>query len=162
MVYIEEIRSGRIPHALKCALPPAAHRGPSNWTDLHPTRVVLPATRSDGSAADTANAPPYGSRYQLDPTIDVTTLASDFDTQVVLKCLQEFGAYDTDNTGGGGMALYGSSPRSQVPGYPFRPGTPNGGEQHRVRQADQRRHVPFEDRAACGVGDVGESGVDRG
>jgi hypothetical protein len=127
MVYIEEIRSGRIPHALKCALPPAAHRGPSNWTDLHPTRVVLPATRSDGSAADTANAPPYGSRYQLDPTIDVTTLASDFDTQVVLKCLQEFGAYDTDNTGGGGMALYGSSPRSQVPGYPFRPGTPNGG-----------------------------------
>lgn len=129
MILIRELKAGRIPHALKCAMPNGAHRGPDDIAQIHHSRTVLPATRSDGSAADNASTPPYGSHYQLDPSLDVTTLSGgDKDVATVLRCLQEFGMYDTDSNGAGNpVGLYAQCKRAEQPGYPFRPGTPNDG-----------------------------------
>jgi hypothetical protein len=80
-----EVAQGRIDHALAIAY------------DYPSPEWIYPASKSDGKNT-TIDAVPEGTRFQLDPSFDVSTL-SDPVARMVARALQEYGAYVIDNSG---------------------------------------------------------------
>jgi hypothetical protein len=101
LIRVEEIKAGRIDHALVIAYPGIRNR-----------YFTPPAsTPSNGSGADVGV--PCGGRLQYDPSIDVTTLGLTRAGQMILKALQEYGAYVGDYSGA--LSLYAeNSPDAQA------------------------------------------------
>jgi hypothetical protein len=103
LIWPEELRSGRIDHALVFAYPFTSRNGP-----------VPPATRSDGGGTE-VNALPIGARVVLDPAVDLATLALTPTELMVAEALQKYGMILADS--GGGLSLFAVHPQS----YPADP-----------------------------------------
>lgn len=101
LIRVEEIKAGRIDHALVIGYPGIQNR-----------YFTPPAsTPSNGSGADIGV--PCGGRLQYDPSVDVTTLGLSRAGQMILKALQEYGAYVGDYSGA--LSLYAeNSPDAQT------------------------------------------------
>ena len=82
-----ELQAGRIRHALAVNV-------------VHATRgtQVPPANRSDGNS-NASDAIPEGTRFRLDPSIDVTKLGLPPGGVAIARALQEYGMYVTDKSG---------------------------------------------------------------
>jgi hypothetical protein len=91
----EEIRQGRIEHALSITMPYTR----KNY-------IACPATHTDGKYSD-SNAIPEGACIQLDPTFDVDAQSWPTWEKIIAKALQTYGAYVSDT--GGTIAIYGQS-----------------------------------------------------
>ena len=98
MVWPEELRRGRIDHALVFAYPHTRSGGP-----------VSPATSSDGRTT-LAAALPEGARVQLDPALDLNSLKLTAHERTIAKALQRYGMFLGDT--GGSLALYAVNPQS--------------------------------------------------
>jgi hypothetical protein len=84
-----EVKQGRIDHALAMALGGAVKAGTSH---------VFPATKSDGTGG--AGGVPEGSRYQLDPSINVNTMCGSSPVALMMaRAMQKYGVYVVDNSG---------------------------------------------------------------
>lgn len=88
----DELRSGRIPHAISFGLDGSA-------MDQLP---ALPAYTTD--PGNPPGGVPNGSRIQLDPSYDVDGSSAGEEAKVILKALQEFGGFIVERTSG--FALY--------------------------------------------------------
>jgi hypothetical protein len=91
----EEIAQGHIDHALAITTPYTRHG-----------YIACPASNSDGTQHD-GNALPMGAHVQLDPSINVSSLAIPGWQKVIAVALQQYGAYVVDT--GGSLALSGES-----------------------------------------------------
>lgn len=80
-----DVTSGSINHALACAAPKSLI-GPA----------ISPATTSDGSGGSAAM--PMGSRLQLDPSVDLSTLPLEPGEAMVARALQQYGCYVVDSS----------------------------------------------------------------
>ena len=89
-IWPDELRRGRIKHALVFAFPHTKAGGP-----------VPPATSSDGDSTH-PGAIPEGARLQLDPELDLDTLSLAPWQRTIARALQEYGMYlgDTGDTVG--------------------------------------------------------------
>lgn len=89
-IWPDELRRGKIEHALVFAFPHTKAGGP-----------VPPATSSDGHSTH-PGAIPEGARLQLDPELDLDTLALKPWQRTIARALQEYGMYlgDTGDTVG--------------------------------------------------------------
>lgn len=84
-----EVKQGRIDHALAMALGGAVKAG---------TTHVFPATKSDGTGG--AGGVPEGTRYQLDPSLDVDKVCASSPVGAMMaRAMQRFGVYVVDNSG---------------------------------------------------------------
>ena len=99
MIWPDELRNGRIDHALLFSYNYTKSGGP-----------VSPATESDGESLS-ADAIPEGARIQLDPTLNLDTLNLTPYEKTIAKALQEYGMILGDNSGGG-ISLYAVHPMS--------------------------------------------------
>ena len=90
-----ELHAGRIDHALAVNVVHAAEG-----------TQVAPANRTDGDSTD-PDAIPEGTRFRLDPSIDVTTLGLPAGGLAIARALQEYGMYVTDRAGA--VVLMGES-----------------------------------------------------
>jgi hypothetical protein len=104
LVWPDELRSGRIPHALLFAFPLTGAGGP-----------VAPATESNGRTTS-SDALPMGARLALDPTLDLATLGLTPAELTIAKALQEYGMILGDTSDG--FTLYAADPRS-FPADPY-------------------------------------------
>ena len=86
LIHPEEIAQGRIDHALAFFIPRTAGKHES---------YVWPAQGTDGTSTN-ANAIPLGSRIQLDPSLNVETLAISPGAKVIARALQEYGGWIGD------------------------------------------------------------------
>jgi hypothetical protein len=91
LIRTEEIDAGRIDHALVIAYPGLR----SGW---------FTAPASTGSATGTPAGIPCGGRIQLDPSIDVQSLPGSRSAKIILRALQQYGAYVGDYAGS--ISLY--------------------------------------------------------
>jgi PKD repeat protein len=83
-----EIAQGRIEHALAFA-----------YHTNRLGRCVYPASNTDGKV-DQLDVLPEGARLRLDPTLDVETIPGlDRTGRIIARALQEYGAYNIDNSG---------------------------------------------------------------
>ena len=82
-----ELHAGRIDHTLAVNV-------------VHATKgtQVAPANRTDGDSTD-PDAIPEGTRFRLDPSIDVTKLGLPAGGVTIARALQEYGMYVTDKSG---------------------------------------------------------------
>lgn len=104
LIWPDELRSGKIDHALVFAYPFTRKGGP-----------VAPATRSDGRTDD-PTALPIGSRMILDPSIDVDALGLSPQDLTIAHTLQRYGMFLADTSGG--FTLYAVNPQS-FPADPY-------------------------------------------
>ena len=90
-----ELHAGRIDHTLAVNV-------------VHATAgtQVAPANRTDGDSTD-PDAIPEGTRFRLDPSIDVTTLGLPAGGVAIARALQDYGMYVTDRSGA--VVLMGES-----------------------------------------------------
>ena len=93
LIRVDEVKSGRIPHALMFAYPGARTDG-----------FISPASTAS-PPADIADAPeptgmPLGARIQLDPAFDVEGSALSREGKIIARALQEYGAYLGESAGG--------------------------------------------------------------
>ena len=88
----EEIKQGRIEHALVFAYNAPKHRA-----------YVYPASNSDGKSTR-PGAIPEGAGLLLDPSLDIDSLGLKPAAKIIAKALQEYGMYLGD--GAGGFACY--------------------------------------------------------
>ncbi len=96
LMRISELRSGQIDHALALAIPAAA-KG----------RFVYPAQRGDG--VDTRpNAIPEGTRFRLDPKLDINALQLPPTTRMMALAAQRFGIIVRDQSGS--VSFYSEDP----------------------------------------------------
>lgn len=98
LVFPEELRRGRIEHALVFSFPHVAAGGP-----------VAPATASDGTSRR-RDAIPEGARLQLDPRLDLDTLRLSRAERTIARALQVYGMYLGDR--GGAVGLYAAHPQA--------------------------------------------------
>jgi hypothetical protein len=102
LIRVEEIQAGRIDHALVIAYP-----------GIQAGHYMSPAS----TPSAIGNAPggvgvPCGGRFQYDPSVDVTTLGLSRAGQIIVRALQEYGAYVGDFSGA--LSLYAeNSPAAQ-------------------------------------------------
>lgn len=87
-VNIAEARSGHIDHALALAIP-----DPAPWHD-----VSWPAQRSDGSSGSQSSIP-EGTRFRLDPSIDVASLHLSPIATMIARAAQQYGFIVSDKSG---------------------------------------------------------------
>jgi len=107
----EDLRAGRIPHALIFGYPRTA-------SDVH----VPPATKTDGRSTG-PEAIPMGTRVQLDPSLDLDTLDLSPYERTIARALQEYGMILGDS--GGSLSLYAVHPQS-YPSDPYAGILPGG------------------------------------
>ncbi len=107
LVWPEEIQQGKINHALFFSLDDFLVKGGG---------PVRPASESDGGSTE-QYALPEGGRIQLDPSIDVDSLALSPAEKVIAKAMQEYGMILGDN--GGGIQLYAARPNNYDWGNTF-------------------------------------------
>jgi len=105
VVRVEEIARGRIDHALV-------------FSTNNPCRDDhrYPATKTDGDSSR-ADCVPEGARVQLDPSIDLDTVALTSAERTIATALQIYGAYAVD-TGGAPMAFYFEVASDSTPSHP--------------------------------------------
>lgn len=101
LVWPEELDSGVIDHALFFSIDDLFVRGGG---------PIRPATESDGESSYEWSLP-EGARLQLDPSIDVSSLALSPGEKVIARAMQEYGMFLGDR--GGGFSLYGLNPINQ-------------------------------------------------
>ena len=101
LIRMEEIQAGKIDHALVIAYP-----------GVQTTGFTPPAsTPSTGIGAD--YGVPCGGRFQFDPSVDITKLGLSRSGQIIVRALQEYGAYVGDYSGA--LSLYAeNSPAAQA------------------------------------------------
>jgi hypothetical protein len=87
MIRIDEVRAGRIDHALALALP-QNRKGVVRW----------PAQRTDGSSTSPA-AIQEGMRFRLDPTLDIAALNLPRMTRLMAEAAQRYGIVVRDTSG---------------------------------------------------------------
>ncbi len=95
LITVDEIRAGRIEHALVLGYPgirsryftPPASTAQAAFPGISPTEGI-----------------PCGGRIQLDPSIDVNTLGLSNTGRIIARALQEYGAFIGD--GNGSISLY--------------------------------------------------------
>ena len=104
-IFPEELRAGRINHALSFAMNHTKAGGP-----------VLPATGSDGWST-LLGAIPEGARVQLDPNLDLDSLNLKPWQKTIARALQEYGMYLFDT--GGAFSLYAEHAGSTSIPYPW-------------------------------------------
>lgn len=104
LIWPNELRSGRIDHALFFAYPFTRSGGP-----------VSPATASDGRVND-SGALPEGARLQLDPNLDLDQLDLMPYQRTIAKAMQTYGIVLGDT--GGAFGLYAVG-RQGFPGNPY-------------------------------------------
>jgi len=115
----EELRAGRIEHALVLAYPHVRSR-----------YYVQPASTSQAhipGQAEPNRGVPCGGRIQLDPTLDLTTLGLSRSGQIIARALQEYGAYVGDFSGAISLNADGSDAAQTE----YRTGLLNTNELHR-------------------------------
>lgn len=100
MITQEEIRRGRIDHAMYLGI-----MAPARFD-----RISWPANRSDGNSAD-PDALMIGQRLRLDPSIDVSTLDLTPVGRTVAKAAQEYGFIVSDSAGAVGVVTEAGSPQ---------------------------------------------------
>jgi hypothetical protein len=98
LIWPDELRDGRIPHALVFAYPFTRERV-----------IVGDATRTDGRSRTGATLP-IGAHLRLDPTINIDALGLPPTERTVAKALQEFGMVLADTSAG--FTLYAAHPQS--------------------------------------------------
>ena len=118
-ITVDEMRAGVINHALAMGVPNTA------------LRFVAPATYTDGK---TGGGIPIGTRYQLDPSINVDSLGLSRTATIIAKAAQNYGIYvretsgavtfyaqDPSNLGSDPWPglLGGLSPSQALAGFPF-------------------------------------------
>lgn len=97
LMRIEELRAGRIDHALAIAIPEA-----------RAGIYSLPARRTDGVDRDLA-AIPEGAHFRLDPKLDLASLHLPRLTRIIAEAAQRYGIIVRDQTAGA-IALYAEDP----------------------------------------------------
>jgi hypothetical protein len=98
MITLDDLRRGRIDHALAVGLPAAIVRGPAySW----------PAQRTDGTSTDPASIP-EGAHFRLDPTLDLSTLDLSPAARMIAEAAQRYGIVVRDRSGD--VTLYGEDP----------------------------------------------------
>jgi hypothetical protein len=95
LITVDEIRAGRIEHALVIAYP-----------HIRSHFFVSPASTAQGTTdkAISTRGIPCGGRVQLDPTLDVDNLGLSRSGLIIARALQEYGAFVGDFSGA--MSLY--------------------------------------------------------
>lgn len=96
LIGVRELQSGHIDHALALAIPHAA-------TGV----VAFPAQRSDGNEK-TAGAIPEGTRFRLDPRLDISALRVPPVVRVIAEAAQRYGMIVRDQSGA--VTLYAQDP----------------------------------------------------
>ncbi len=97
LIRVEEIQAGRIDHALVIAYP-----------GIRPHRFTPPAsTPSAIGEAPGGLGVPCGGRFQYDPGVDLSTLGLSRTGLIIMRALQEYGAYVGDYSGA--LTLYAES-----------------------------------------------------
>lgn len=92
----EEIAQGHIDHALVFGLPGIGAGAP-----------VCPATHNASTSSD-PNAPREGAHLQLDPSVDVSSLAIPAWAKIVARAMQVYGMYLRDSSGS--LGVYAENP----------------------------------------------------
>lgn len=99
LVRPQELRRGRIRHALVFSFPDTQAGGP-----------VAPATQSDGRT-EARGAIPIGAHLQLDPGLDLSTLNLLPWQRAIARALKRYGMFLAD-TSGGPVTLFARNPQS--------------------------------------------------
>jgi hypothetical protein len=103
LITTDDVRSGSINHALALGVPQTT-RGV----------VVAPANRSDGRY-NGSNTIPEGTRFRLDPSLELDSLGLPPATLAIARAAQRYGMIVRD--GSGSVSLYAEEPTSSNP-YP--------------------------------------------
>jgi len=98
LIWPEELGAGEIRHALMFSYPHTSALG-----------AVAPATETDGKSTR-ADALPEGALVQLDPTLDLDSLALRPYERTIARALQRYGTYLGDT--GGTLTVYAVHPQS--------------------------------------------------
>jgi hypothetical protein len=101
LMTLDELRRGRIDHALAVALP-STRSGVAAW----------PATRTDGQDPS-RTAIPEGTRFRLDPRVDVARLGLRPAAQAMALAAQRYGIIVRDKAGA--VVFYGQEPPRSKP-----------------------------------------------
>jgi hypothetical protein len=109
LMRIGELRSGHLDHALALAIPHAAAG-----------TVAFPAQRTDGNVKD-PNAIPEGTRFRLDPRLNIESMRLPTMTKMIALAAQRYGMIVRDQSGS--VSLYGEDP-TPTGANPY--GGPNG------------------------------------
>jgi len=91
-----DIRRGRIDHALAIAIPEPLRE-----------KLTLPATRTDGWS-ENPDAPMEGTRFRLDPSVDVASLKLHPLVRMIALAAQRYGVVVRDKAGA--LVFYGEAP----------------------------------------------------
>jgi hypothetical protein len=97
LIRVDELRQGHIDHALAFALPHARLYTSWSW----------PAQRSDGDLDD-PDAIPEGTRFRLDPTLDIDALGLPPVSAMIAKAVQRYGMVLRDKAGS--LSFYAEDP----------------------------------------------------
>jgi hypothetical protein len=101
LMTLDELRRGRIDHALAVAIP-STRSGVAAW----------PATRTDGQDPS-RSAIPEGTRFRLDPRVDVARLGLPPAAQAMALAAQRYGIIVRDKAGA--VVFYGEEPPRSKP-----------------------------------------------
>jgi hypothetical protein len=96
LIRISDLRAGHIDHALAVSIP-EPRAGVWSW----------PAQRTDGTL-NSPTAIPEGTRFRLDPSLNIDALGLDPTTRMIAKAVQRYGMVVRDR--GGAFAFYGEDP----------------------------------------------------
>jgi hypothetical protein len=96
LIRLEELQAGRIDHALALALP-EPRQGTFSW----------PAQRSDGPL-QSPNAIPEGTRFRIDPSLDLDTIQMAPVVRMIAEAAQRYGIVLRDKAGS--VTFFGEDP----------------------------------------------------
>jgi hypothetical protein len=96
LIRLDDLKAGRIDHALAMAIPDT-RAGVWSW----------PAQRTDGRTQSTT-AIPEGTRFRLDPALDIAALKLPYVTRLMAQAAQRYGIVVRDTAGN--VAFYGEDP----------------------------------------------------
>ncbi len=99
LIRISELQAGHIDHALALAIPMTRYKYPGIFS--------APAQKADGNYLS-PYAIPEGTRFRLDPTLDLSTLHLPPVTMMLAVAAQRYGVILRDQAGG--VAFYGEDP----------------------------------------------------
>ena len=105
MISIQDVKSGSINHAMSLLIPDAA-----TWNNFS-----YPAQRSDGNSS-AAGAIPEGTRFRLDPSLDVTKLGLTPVGVMIARAAQKYGFVVTDQSGAVAVQAESGVPMQQATG----------------------------------------------